>query len=171
MKFILAAITPGIKSLPNLGHRSQADRIYGGAAYGYKARDGFILDMKPSQRTGGRILIHNYESTEPPAGEMEELASGGEERPRTVQKPTSKSATAANYVHRQLLGGRAHGHPLHLQQEFAMTGWRLGRRWGWRSSEFISKINVNDESYEYLSSTGPWPDSGSTEGRWASCPS
>jgi aspartate/methionine/tyrosine aminotransferase len=163
-KFILAAMNPGDKVLyPNPGYPIYESQIefHGGVGlpYGYKeARGGFILDMdviRKGVRAGARILIYNnYQNptgASSPPEEMEELASlalkndllvlsdeayfeiryGG--TPMSIASfPGMAERTVILYT---------------FSKKFAMTGWRLGAAVGpAKFIEYISKINVNDES-------------------------
>jgi aspartate aminotransferase len=163
-KFILAAMNPGDKVLyPNPGYPIYESQIefHGGAGlpYGYKeARDGFILDMdaiRKGVKAGARILIYNnYQNptgASSPPEEMEELAALAVKndlfvlsdeayfeirysgKPRSIASfPGMAERTVILYT---------------FSKKFAMTGWRLGAAVGpAKFIEYISKINVNDES-------------------------
>jgi len=163
-KFILAAMNPGDKVLyPNPGYPIYESQIefHGGAGlpYGYKeARDGFILDMdviRNGAQAGAKILIYNnYQNptgASSPPEEMEELAALAVKndlfvlsdeayfeirysgKPRSIASfPGMAERTVILYT---------------FSKKFAMTGWRLGAAVGpAKFIEYISKINVNDES-------------------------
>jgi aspartate/methionine/tyrosine aminotransferase len=163
-KFIMASMNPGDKVLyPNPGYPIYESQIefHGGAGlpYGYKeARDGFILDMdviRKGIRAGAKILIYNnYQNptgASSPPEEMEELASLAVKNDlfvlsdeayfeiRYSGKPMS-IATIPGMAERTVI-------LYTFSKKFAMTGWRLGAAVGpAKFIEYISKINVNDES-------------------------
>jgi aspartate/methionine/tyrosine aminotransferase len=163
-KFILAAMNPGDKVLyPNPGYpiyESQIDFHGGvGAPYGYREGEGgFMLDMaaiRQGARQGARLLIYNnYQNptgASSPRQEMEELARLAVENDLIV---------LADEAYFDI---RYSGEPLSIaslpgmaertlmlytfSKKFAMTGWRLGAAIGpAKFIDYISKINVNDES-------------------------
>ena len=163
-KFILASMNPGDKVLyPNPGYPIYESQIefHGGAGlpYGYKeARDGFILDMDvigKGIRAGAKILIYNnYQNptgASSPPEEMEELASLAVKNDlfvlsdeayfeiRYSGKPMSIASFPGLAERTVIL--------YTFSKKFAMTGWRLGAAVGpAKFIEYISKINVNDES-------------------------
>ncbi len=163
-KFILASMNPGDKVLyPNPGYPIYESQIefHGGAGlpYGYKeARDGFILDMdviRKGIRAGAKILIYNnYQNptgASSPPEEMEELASLAVKNDlfvlsdeayfeiRYSGKPMSIASFPGMAERTVIL--------YTFSKKFAMTGWRLGAAVGpAKFIEYISKINVNDES-------------------------
>jgi aspartate aminotransferase len=163
-KFIMTAMNPGDKVLyPNPGYPIYESQIefHGGAGlpYGYKeARDGFILDMdaiRKGVRTGAKILIYNnYQNptgASSPPEEIEELAS------LTVKNDLFVLSDEAYFEIRY--GGKSMSIASFpgmaertvilytFSKKFAMTGWRLGAAVGpAKFIEYISKINVNDES-------------------------
>jgi len=163
-KFILASMNPGDKVLyPNPGYPIYESQIefHGGAGlpYGYKeARDGFILDMdviRKGIRAGAKILIYNnYQNptgASSPPEEMEELASLAVKNDlfvlsdeayfeiRYSGKPMSIASFPGLAERTVIL--------YTFSKKFAMTGWRLGAAVGpAKFIEYISKINVNDES-------------------------
>jgi aspartate/methionine/tyrosine aminotransferase len=163
-KFILAAMNPGDKVLyPNPGYpiyESQIEFHRGvGLPYGYKeGREGFVLDMEAIRRgmtEGAKILIYNnYQNptgASSPREEMEGLAA------LAVKNDLVVLADEAYFEIRY------RGEPMSIaslpgmaqrtvilytfSKKFAMTGWRLGAAVGPANFiEYISKINVNDES-------------------------
>jgi len=163
-KFIMAAMNPGDKVLyPNPGYPIYESQIefHGGAGlpYGYKeARDGFILDMDVIHKgvqAGAKILIYNnYQNptgASSPPEEMEELASLAVKNDlfvlsdeayfeiRYSGKPMSIASFPGMAERTVIL--------YTFSKKFAMTGWRLGAAVGpAKFIEYISKINVNDES-------------------------
>jgi aspartate/methionine/tyrosine aminotransferase len=163
-KFIMTAMNPGDKVLyPNPGYPIYESQIefHGGAGlpYGYKeARDGFILDMdaiRKGVKAGARILIYNnYQNptgASSPPEEIEELASLAVENDlfvlsdeayfeiRYEGKPMSIASFPGMAERTVIL--------YTFSKKFAMTGWRLGAAVGpEKFIEYISKINVNDES-------------------------
>jgi aspartate aminotransferase len=163
-KFILVAMNPGDKVLyPNPGYpiyESQID-FHGGVGIPYTYREGpegFLLDMEGIYRgikAGAKLLIYNnYQNptgASSPRAEMEELAR------LCVKHDIFVLADEAYY------DIRYSGEPLSIasfpgmaertvilytfSKKFAMTGWRLGAAVGpAKFIEYISKINVNDES-------------------------
>jgi aspartate aminotransferase len=163
-KFIMAAMNPGDKVLyPNPGYPIYESQIefHGGVglAYGYQeARDGFILDMEAIRRgiqAGAKILIYNnYQNptgASSPPEEMEELAALAVKNDlfvlsdeayfeiRYSGKPMSIASFPGMAERTVIL--------YTFSKKFAMTGWRLGASVGpAKFIEYISKINVNDES-------------------------
>jgi len=163
-KFIMTAMNPGDKVLyPNPGYPIYESQIefHGGAGlpYGYKeARDGFILDMDVIHKgvqAGAKILIYNnYQNptgASSPPEEMEELASLAVKNDlfvlsdeayfeiRYSGKPMSIASFPGMAERTVIL--------YTFSKKFAMTGWRLGAAVGpAKFIEYISKINVNDES-------------------------
>ncbi len=163
-KFIMVAMNPGDKVLyPNPGYPIYESQIefHGGAgiAYSYKeGKDGFLLDMDAiynGVKAGAKILIYNnYQNptgASSPKAEMEELA-------RLCMK--NDLFVLADEAYYEI---RYSGEPLSIatfpgmaertvllytfSKKFAMTGWRLGAAVGpVKFIEYISKINVNDES-------------------------
>jgi aspartate/methionine/tyrosine aminotransferase len=163
-KFIMTAMNPGDKVLyPNPGYPIYESQIefHGGAGlpYGYKeARDGFILDMdiiRKGVQAGAKILIYNnYQNptgASSPPEEMEELAVLAVKNDlfvlsdeayfeiRYSGKPMSIASFPGMAERTVIL--------YTFSKKFAMTGWRLGAAVGpAKFIEYISKINVNDES-------------------------
>lgn len=163
-KFIMTAMNPGDKVLyPNPGYPIYESQIefHGGVGlpYGYKeARDGFILDMEAIRqgiRGGAKILIYNnYQNptgASSPPEEMEELAALAVQNDlfvlsdeayfeiRYSGKPMSIASFPGMAERTVIL--------YTFSKKFAMTGWRLGAAVGpAKFIEYISKINVNDES-------------------------
>jgi aspartate/methionine/tyrosine aminotransferase len=163
-KFIMTAMNPGDKVLyPNPGYPIYESQIefHGGAGlpYGYKeAGDGFILDMdaiRKGVKAGAKILIYNnYQNptgASSPPEEMEELAALAAKNDlfvlsdeayfeiRYSGKPMSIASFPGMAERTVLL--------YTFSKKFAMTGWRLGAAVGpAKFIEYISKINVNDES-------------------------
>jgi aspartate/methionine/tyrosine aminotransferase len=163
-KFILASMNPGDKVLyPNPGYPIYESQIefHGGTClpYGYKeARDGFILDMEVIRKgvqAGAKILIYNnYQNptgASSPPEEMEELAALAVKNDlfvlsdeayfeiRYSGKPMSIASFPGMAERTVIL--------YTFSKKFAMTGWRLGAAVGTaKFIEYISKINVNDES-------------------------
>ena len=163
-KFIMTAMNPGDKVLyPNPGYPIYESQIefHGGAGlpYGYKeARDGFILDMdviRKGVQAGAKILIYNnYQNptgASSPPEEMEELAALAVKNDlfvlsdeayfeiRYSGKPMSIASFPGMAERTVIL--------YTFSKKFAMTGWRLGATVGpAKFIEYISKINVNDES-------------------------
>jgi len=163
-KFIMTAMNPGDKVLyPNPGYPIYESQIefHGGAGlpYGYKeARDGFILDMdviRKGVQAGAKILIYNnYQNptgASSPPEEMEELAALAVKNDlfvlsdeayfeiRYSGKPMSIASFPGMAERTVIL--------YTFSKKFAMTGWRLGAAVGpAKFIEYISKINVNDES-------------------------
>ncbi len=163
-KFIMTAMNPGDKVLyPNPGYpiyESQIEFHRGaGLPYGYKeARDGFILDMDAIHKgvkAGAKILIYNnYQNptgASSPPEEMEELAALALKNDlfvlsdeayfdiRYSGKPMSIASFPGMAERTVIL--------YTFSKKFAMTGWRLGAAVGpAKFIEYISKINVNDES-------------------------
>jgi aspartate/methionine/tyrosine aminotransferase len=163
-KFIMAAMNPGDKVLyPNPGYPIYESQIefHGGVGipYGYKeAEDHFILDMdviRKGIQAGAKILIYNnYQNptgASSPKDEIRELAQ------LAVKNDLFVLADEAYF------DIRYSGEPLSIaslpgmaersiilytfSKKFAMTGWRLGAAIGPpHFIEYISKINVNDES-------------------------
>jgi len=163
-KFIMTAMNPGDKVLyPNPGYPIYESQIefHGGKGipYGYKeAQNGFVLDMDAiyqGVKAGAKILIYNnYQNptgASSPKAEMEELAR------LCVKSDIFVLADEAYY------DIRYGGEPVSIasfpgmaertvmlytfSKKFAMTGWRLGSAVGpAQFIEYISKINVNDES-------------------------
>ncbi len=163
-KFILTAMNPGDKVLyPNPGYPIYESQIefHGGVGlpYGYKeGREGFILDMeaiRKGMKEGAKILIYNnYQN---PTGasssreEMKELASLAVEYDLLVLSDeayfeirySGEAMSIASFP------GMAERTIIlyTFSKKFAMTGWRLGAAVGPANFiEYISKINVNDES-------------------------
>ena len=163
-KFIMVAMNAGDKVLyPNPGYPIYESQIefHGGigAPYGYKeGKDGFILDMEAIRngiRAGAKILIYNnYQNptgASSPKEEMEELAK------LAVKNDLSVLSDEAYFdiryggepVSIASLPGMAERTVIlfTFSKKFAMTGWRLGAAVGpAKFVEYISKINVNDES-------------------------
>jgi len=163
-KFIMTAMNPGDKVLyPNPGYPIYESQIefHGGAGlpYGYKeARDGFILDMdiiRKGVQAGAKILFYNnYQNptgASSPPEEMEELAVLAVKNDlfvlsdeayfeiRYSGKPMSIASFPGMAERTVIL--------YTFSKKFAMTGWRLGAAVGpAKFIEYISKINVNDES-------------------------
>lgn len=163
-KFIMVAMNPGDKVLyPNPGYPIYESQIefHGGAGIPYSYRegkDGFLLDMDAiynGVKAGAKILIYNnYQNptgASSPKAEMEELA-------RLCMK--NDLFVLADEAYSEIRYG---GEPLSIatfpgmaertvllytfSKKFAMTGWRLGAAVGpVKFIEYISKINVNDES-------------------------
>lgn len=163
-KFIMVAMNPGDKVLyPNPGYPIYESQIefHGGVGipYSYKeGKDGFLLDMDAiynGVKAGAKILIYNnYQNptgASSPKAEMEELA-------RLCMK--NDLFVLADEAYSEI---RYSGEPLSIatfpgmaertvllytfSKKFAMTGWRLGAAVGpVKFIEYISKINVNDES-------------------------
>ena len=163
-KFILAAMNPGDKVLyPNPGYpiyESQID-FHGGVGlpYGYKeGKDGFILDMekiRKGMKDGAKLLIYNnYQNptgASSPKEEMEELAKLAVKHDLFVLSDEAyfDIRYSGEPISIASLPGMA-GRTVILytfSKKFAMTGWRLGAAVGpAKFIEYISKINVNDES-------------------------
>jgi aspartate/methionine/tyrosine aminotransferase len=163
-KFIMVAMNPGDKVLyPNPGYPIYESQIefHGGVGlpYGYKeGREGFILDMqaiRKGMKAGAKILIYNnYQNptgASSPKEEMKELASLAVEHDLFVLadeayfeiRYSGEPASIAS------LPGMAERTVIlyTFSKKFAMTGWRLGATLGpAKFIEYISKINVNDES-------------------------
>jgi aspartate/methionine/tyrosine aminotransferase len=163
-KFIMVAMNPGDKVLyPNPGYPIYESQIefHGGVGipYGYKeGSDGFILDMdaiRSGIRAGAKILIYNnYQNptgASSPKEEMEELARLAVKNDLCVLadeayfdiRYSGESMSIAS------LPGMAERTVIlyTFSKKFAMTGWRLGAAVGpVKFIEYISKINVNDES-------------------------
>jgi aspartate/methionine/tyrosine aminotransferase len=163
-KFLMVTMNPGDKVLyPNPGYPIYESQIefHGGTGvpYGFKeARDGFVLDLETIRRgvkAGAKILIYNnYQNptgANSPREEMKELAE------LAVKHDLLVLADEAYY------DMRFSGEALSIasfpglaertvilytfSKKFAMTGWRLGAAIGpTRIIDWISKINVNDES-------------------------
>ena len=163
-KFLMAAMNPGVKVLyPNPGYpiyESQIEFHSGvGLPYGYKeAGDGFILDMDTIRRgvqAGARILIYNnYQNptgASSPRQEMEELAFLAVRHDLFVLSDEAyfEIRYSGTPVSIASLPGMAERTVIlyTFSKKFAMTGWRLGAAVGpAKFIEYISKINVNDES-------------------------
>jgi aspartate/methionine/tyrosine aminotransferase len=163
-KFIMAAMNPGDKVLyPNPGYPIYESQIefHGGAGipYGYKeAEDHFILDMDAIRKgiqAGAKILIYNnYQNptgASSPQDEIQELARLAVRNDLFVLadeayfdilysgKPVSIAGFPGMAERTIIL--------YTFSKKFAMTGWRLGAAIGpSRFIDYISKINVNDES-------------------------
>ncbi len=163
-KFILTAMNPGDKVLyPNPGYPIYESQIefHGGVGlpYGYnEGRDGFILDMeaiRKGMKEGAKILIYNnYQNptgASSPREEMEELASLAVKYDLLVLSDEAYfeirySGEAMSIASLPGMGGRT-VILYTFSKKFAMTGWRLGAAVGPANFiEYISKINVNDES-------------------------
>jgi len=190
-KFIMTAMNPGDKVLyPNPGYPIYESQIefHGGVGlpYGYKeAGDGFILDMETIRKgvqAGAKILIYNnYQNptgASSPREEMEELAFLAVQNDLFVLSDEAYfeirySGTPTSIAS---LPGMAERTVIlyTFSKKFAMTGWRLGAAVGpAKFIEYISKINVNDEScsnhfIQYGALAG---SRAATKDRWAFCPS
>jgi aspartate/methionine/tyrosine aminotransferase len=163
-KFIMVAMNPGDKVLyPNPGYPIYESQIefHGGMGlpYGYKeVRDGFILDMdaiRQGVQAGAKILIYNnYQNPTGASSSREEM---GELASLAVKNNLFVLSDEAYFEIRY------RGTPMSIasfpgmaertvilytfSKKFAMTGWRLGAAVGpSKFIEYISKINVNDES-------------------------
>ncbi len=163
-KFILTAMNPGDKVLyPNPGYPIYESQIefHGGVGlpYGYKeGRDGFILDMeaiRKGMKQGAKILIYNnYQNptgASSPREEMEELASFAVKYDLLVLSDEAyfEIRYSGEAMSIASLPGMAERTVIlyTFSKKFAMTGWRLGAAVGPANFiEYISKINVNDES-------------------------
>ena len=163
-KFIMVAMNPGDKVLyPNPGYPIYESQIefHGGAGlpYGYKeGRDGFILDMeaiRKGMKAGAKILIYNnYQNptgASSPEEEMKELASLAVKHDLFVLSDEAyfDIRYSGEPVSITSLPGMAERTVIlyTFSKKFAMTGWRLGAAVGpAKFIEYISKINVNDES-------------------------
>jgi aspartate/methionine/tyrosine aminotransferase len=163
-KFIMVAMNPGDKVLyPNPGYPIYESQIefHGGVGlpYGYKeGRDGFILDMpaiRKGMKAGAKILIYNnYQNptgASSPKEEMKELASLAVKHDLFVLADEAyfDIRYSGEPVSITSLPGMAERTVIlyTFSKKFAMTGWRLGAAVGpAKFIEYISKINVNDES-------------------------
>ena len=163
-KFIMVAMNPGDKVLyPNPGYPIYESQIefHGGVGlpYGYKeGRDGFILDMeaiRKGMKAGSKILIYNnYQNptgASSPQEEMKELASLVVKHDLFVLSDEAyfEIRYSGEPVSITSLPGMAERTVIlyTFSKKFAMTGWRLGAAVGpAKFIEYISKINVNDES-------------------------
>ncbi len=163
-KFIMVAMNPGDKVLyPNPGYPIYESQIefHGGVGlpYGYKeGRDGFILDMeaiRKGMKAGSKILIYNnYQNptgASSPKEEMKELASLVVKHDLFVLSDEAyfEIRYSGEPVSITSLPGMAERTVIlyTFSKKFAMTGWRLGAAVGpAKFIEYISKINVNDES-------------------------
>ena len=163
-KFIMVAMNPGDKVLyPNPGYPIYESQIefHGGVGqpYGYKeGRDGFILDMeaiRKGMKAGSKILIYNnYQNptgASSPKEEMKELASLVVKHDLFVLSDEAyfDIRYSGEPVSITSLPGMAERTVIlyTFSKKFAMTGWRLGAAVGpAKFIEYISKINVNDES-------------------------
>ncbi|MCX5906125.1 MAG: aminotransferase class I/II-fold pyridoxal phosphate-dependent enzyme [Deltaproteobacteria bacterium] len=163
-KFIMVTMNPGDRVLyPNPGYPIYESQIefHGGVGvpYGYREENaGFVLDMEAIYKgaeAGARILIYNnYQN---PTGASSTKAEMAELARLAVKHNLIVLADEAYF------DIRYSGEPLSIasfpgmaertvilytfSKKFAMTGWRLGAAVGpAKVIEYISKINVNDES-------------------------
>jgi len=163
-KFILVAMNPGDRVLyPNPGYPIYESQVefHGGVGlpYGYlEGSRGFVLDLEAIRkgiRADAKILIYNnYQNptgASSPKEEIEELAKLAVENNLFVLSDeayfdirySGEAMSIASFP------GMAERTVIlyTFSKKFAMTGWRLGAAIGpVRLVEYISKMNVNDES-------------------------